>query len=39
MTTDPDPTKDDGEPTLLDTADYIAKSLNGEINPDEWDAI
>jgi hypothetical protein len=35
---DPDDTTKDGEqPTLLSTADYIGKSLNGEINPDEWD--
>jgi len=42
MATDPEPdntTKDEGEPTLLSTADYIAKSINGEIDPAEWDEI
>ena len=44
---DPDPAAaDDGtgsddtqEPVILGPAEYIAKSINGEINPAEWDEI
>jgi hypothetical protein len=44
VTTDPEPepddtTKDHDHPTLLSTADYIAGSVNGTINPDEWGEI
>jgi hypothetical protein len=42
----PDPADDDGtgndgtaEPTILGPAEYLAKSLNGEIDPAEWDEI
>jgi hypothetical protein len=49
MTTTPDPapaadddstgTDDTPEPTILGPAEYIAASINGDINPDEWDEL
>jgi hypothetical protein len=42
VTTSPEPddtTKDDDNPTLLSTTDYIGKSINGEIDPEEWGEI
>jgi hypothetical protein len=38
---DDDGTGSDGtaEPVILDAAEYTAKSLNGEIDPAEWDEI